>query len=467
MIITEKDGTALRNVVVGMIVSRSVLARMAAVWRPGLLGQPWADLVGGWCVDFYRSYKEPPKNRIRGLFQIWAEEAGDAENEKAVAAFLGGLSDWYDPKSFNAEYVTDLAGRVINRTRLLAVRNRLDAALASNNLEKAEAALVSPKVEIGDGAAVDVFSVPHLVKEAVLSRTKAEPLVTFPGALGTFTEVLFERDSLVAFQGADKVGKSYFLQEVSWQAVLQGRRVAFFSCGDLSETQMMRRLVTRAVGRPLRATKELEKVRIPTFLEKSESAANCVVTYDEQAYPHDVDWKDAWRTFRQIAVDQLGGEKDRLRLSTHSTGTLSVLGMRAILDRWQESGWTADLVVIDYADILAPPPGRLDSKEAIDANWAALRAYSIEAHNLVLTATQANAAAYSMETQTKGNFSGSKGKNAYATAIIAINQTPMEKDQGVWRLTLPVGRESPLNDQTCVHVAGCLGVACPIMLSIF
>ena len=450
-----------------MITNKHVLGKVAAVWKPGLFGQPWADLIAGWCVSWHQTYRTPPGKGVKSLFEIWAEDGTDETTEKGVAAFLGGLSDEYDETGFNGDYVADLAGQVINRQRLVAMRNKLDAALAVNDLDRAEAALASPRIEVGNNSAVDVFASPYLVKAAVLSRTNVEPLVKFPGALGTFTELLFERESLVALEAPEKRGKSWGLQEVAWQAVLQGRKVAFFSCGDMSEIQMMRRLVTRANARPIAGTKFGQTVKIPTFIEKLEASSMATVTYEEKKFPDPLDYRKAWDAFKEITKESLGGRRDLLKLSTHPTCTLSVAGMRSILDRWADGGWRPDIVAIDYADILAPPPGRMESKEAIDHNWSQLRALSISDHILVLTATQTNAASYTVEVIGKGNFSGSKGKNAHVTAMIGINQSPAEKDMGVYRLNLPAARESELNDQTCVYVAGCLAVANPFILSTF
>ena len=464
MKLVEADGTSIKIAVTGMIVSREVLGRLAAVWRPGAFGQPWADRIAEWCVTFYNTFRRPPKKLIRDLFRIWAEEqAHDQDTEKAIAAFLGGLSDEYDPESFNPGYAIDLAGRAMNRARLEAVRDKLSVALEIGDLDKAETALVSSKVEVGAGSYLDLFSSPAAVKAAVLSKTKVKPLVTFDGALGTFMEPLLVRDAFVAFEAPEKRGKSFCLQEVAWQGVLQGRRVAFFSCGDMSEEQMSARLITRAMERPLRAMKELEVIRLPVYLERSGLDATAVVTHKEASFHDDVEWKAGWRRLQKV-----WGERDKFRLATHPAGTLTVAAIADVLDRWETvDKWVPDIVAIDYADILAPPPGRMESREAIDKNWMMLRSMSTARHVLVVTASQTDADSYDVEIITKGNFSGSKTKNAHVTAMIAINQTPAEKDQGLYRLSLPAARESALSESTCVYVAGCLGIASPFILSIF
>ncbi len=469
MKVTEVEGTALKMVITGMIVSREVLGKVAPVYRDGAFGQPWADKIASWCVAYHTSSRgRAPGKAIRDMFYMWAEANHDQNTEKMIAAFLGGLSDSYDPAAFNAAYTADLAGQVLNRARLEGIRDRLTQALESGRLDVAEAALTVPKTELGRGSFLDVFGSPSAVKAAVLSKTAATPVVKFDGALGTFMEPLLVRDAFVAFEAPEKRGKSFCLQEVAWQGYLQGRRVAFFSIGDLSEDQMMARFVCRANERPHRATRELQTVRIPVYIERSGADATATVTHKEVTFPEDLHWKSAWRRMREIQATLPEGGRDRLRLATYSAGTLTVQELANVLDRWETADrWVPDLVVLDYADILAPPPGRMESREAIDKNWMMLRSLSTARRILLVTASQTDADSYDVEIITKRNFSGSKTKNAHVSAMIAINQTPMEKDAGVYRLSLPAARESELSESTCLYVAGCLAIANPFMLSIF
>src|SRR5205807_2705431 len=90
-----------------------------------------------------------------------------------------------------------------------------------------------------------------------------------------------------------------------------------------------------------------------------------------------------------------GTEETRLRVSFHPPGTLGVDGMASLLDGWANEGWIADVVVCDYADILADPPGsHKDYRHAIGKNWEMLRALSVKYHALVVTATQATRDSY-------------------------------------------------------------------------
>jgi hypothetical protein len=125
------------------------------------------------------------------------------------------------------------------------------------------------------------------------------------------------------------------------------------------------------------------------------------------------------------------------------------------------------VIVIDYADILANPPGFNESRDATNATWKHLRRLSQERHCLVVTATQADAASYRAETIDASNFSEDKRKLSHVTGMVGINSTPEEKENSMQRLNWVVLRESEFNVTRCVHVASCIDIGNPAVKSIF
>jgi replicative DNA helicase len=181
-------------------------------------------------------------------------------------------------------------------------------------------------------------------------------------------------------------------------------------------------------------------------------------------YDQPLDWKTAWKAL-QVYSKKRG---DCLKLSTHPNSSLTVPGLNAILHQWEvERDWKADVIIIDYADILAPENGRDESREATNKIWKRLRGLSQERHSLVITATQADAQSYSQATIGRNNFTEDKRKLAHVTGMIGINATDAEKVEGICRLNWIVLRENEFSEDTCVHVAGCLGIGQPAILSTF
>ena len=96
-------------------------------------------------------------------------------------------------------------------------------------------------------------------------------------------------------------------------------------------------------------------------------------------------------SFRALRVASRRGS---MRIACYGSGTLSVADIDSILVEWQRDDWAADVVVVDYADILAPPKGVKDTLDQIDENWKGLRRISQVRNCLVVTATQSSATIY-------------------------------------------------------------------------
>ena len=128
-----------------------------------------------------------------------------------------------------------------------------------------------------------------------------------------------------------------------------------------------------------------------------------------------------------------------------------------------------DVVVIDYADILAPPKGVADPLVQIDETWKALRRMSQDFHCLVLTASQSNAAAYGEKQSILGrkHFSGRKTKLAHVNGMIGLNSTEKESVHDIQRWNWVVQRKGKYRESRCCTVVGCLDCGCPSIISKF
>ena len=132
--------------------------------------------------------------------------------------------------------------------------------------------------------------------------------------------------------------------------------------------------------------------------------------------------------------------------------------MRRILDIWErQDGFVPDVIVIDYADLLAPDGGGVQEfRHKQDQVWKSLRALSQERHVLTVTATQADADSYKKDSLSLSNFSEDKRKLAHVTAQYGLNQDPQGKEKrlGILRVNEIVVREgefSPDNEVTVLQ----------------
>jgi len=463
--ITKKDGAIERQIITAMVVSDRVLARIASRWKKdGLFASKWCNLVGTWCVKYHTKFGKAPRKSIVGIFEAWADKRDDPDTVKMVEKFLGSISDEYASlrKGINADFTIDIAGNLFNEVALKKLTKQIEGDLAKGELIKAK-----ERVSLFSGVSVGTSSGTTLADEAMVEDVldnKTEMLFRYPGAMGRFLGDTFARDTFVSFMGPEKVGKTWWLLDASWRAIMNKVRVAFFEVGDLSQRQIMRRFYTRAAKRPLKKPRQFRPVLVPTKLELL-AEGQYDVGHEVMKITSDMSPKEVIR--RNQRVIEKTGDVNILRVSTHPNDSISAEGIHSILKEWSSrDGQPPGLVVIDYADIIAPPPGfQGESRDAINKTWKHLRRVSQEDHCCVLTATQAKATAYAKEQLDMSDFSEDKRKFAHVTAMLGLNVSVKDKPFGVTRLNFLVLREDEFVSTKEVYAAGCLGIGNPCMFS--
>lgn len=465
MKVSKRQGSEERKIIIGMIVDKQVLGRIASKWDSGLFKSQWGNLIGQWCVDFYNEYEDAPKQEIENLFASWADTiTADEDTIRIVEKFLANLSEEYQnyEDASNSNYTIDIAAKHFNKVKLKRLSDSIAGNVSSGEIEKALNSVNQyGQIEMGVGAGIDVLTDEDAIREAF--EEAQEPIIKYPHALGDFFKDALQRDAFIAFMGAEKRGKTWWLLDVAWRAMCQRKKVALFEVGDMSQNQIMRRLMTRAIQKPLTA----QEYEFPTSIQKEHGIDFAAVDFETRETKKPVGWQSAYKACQKVLKTKVKSKDSMLRLSCHPNSTLTVSGMKSILQGWERGGWVPDVIVIDYADILAPPVGYKDTRDQINANWKQLRALSQSQHCLVVTATQADANSYSADTIGRSNFSEDKRKFAHVTGMVGLNATEEEKSIGVQRLNWIVLRESPFSETHCVHVAGCLAIGNPAVRSTF
>lgn len=465
MKVEKRDGSAESRVVTGMIMDKSVLAVVADRWTDlGLFGNKWTNLVGSWCVEFYKKYHKAPGKEIESIYDRWVAKTKDKATAALVERYIVGLSNSYKKQSeSNTQYLLDQAEEVFNKNRIQQLISDLEGDLEHFDIKKARERVHGFSDVNVSGS---TWNDPMASNEAIDSAfdAKSEPVIQYSGALGNFFNDSLERDGLIAVMAPEKRGKTWVLMEFAYKALSQGRKVAFFEVGDMSQHQIIRRLMARVAKHPLKPG----EVKIPKAIRPPEdggsSSSSAEVDMDVKDFKAGLDKAKAWKACQKKFQNEAGS---KFRLSVHPNSSISVNGIRGMLRTWEKQGWVPDVVVIDYADILAPINGIMESRDQINATWKGLRALSQEMHCLVITATQTDAASYKADVLGKSNFSEDKRKLAHVTGILGLNQNTNEKKNQVYRLNWIVLREGEFSEDKCVHVAGCLAIGSPFIVSTF
>jgi len=457
MKVKKYDGGDLRRVLIGMVTDQTVCSRVASQWPDeGLFDADYANLVGGWCVNHLQKYGSPPNDRITGLFETWATKTTAGEKTVgAVEKFLHVLSDESSngEPSQSSDYLLDVAGRYFNMVRMKRAMEAAGDDLARGRVDQAYGRLTElTQVEMGAGALVKPAE-DYDVWQQAFDTKQGEPLAVYPGYMNRWIGRDMVRDSLIAFMGPDKSGKSMMLLDLAFRVVRARHRVAYFEAGDMGRDAVMRRLGTRATRRPMRP----ETCKIPISIDGDGNVEHREVVFDRG-----LSSGEGYKAFRKTVRG-----KDLFRLSCHPNSSVNVAGITSVLRDWEREGWVADVVAIDYADILAPPAGVRDTLDQIDTTWRHLRRLSQELHCLVVTATQSSSLAYNDKGGVLGrkHFSGRKTKLAHVNGMIGINQTTGDKENGVVRLNWVVKRDGYYVERRWEAAAGCPAIANPVIRS--
>lgn len=461
MRIERVSGKDERKVAIAMIVDPLVLGRIAGRWSPDLFKSKWANIVGDFCVRYFNRYKLAPGKAVEGLFEAWATEQKDKATVELVEKFLASLSEEYEnlAKESNSSYVIDVAARHFDTVRLLRLVEQVGGMVDSGQVDKAvELVDQFSRVQMSPAQGINVLWDREALEKAFAERAQA--LIALPGGLGLFFGRSLQRGGFISFLAPEKRGKTAWLVYLSWMAMRQRLKVAFFSVGDENEEEMMLRFAVLAAKHPLHA----QDVVLPTCLERDGSE----IKFDSKVvkFTRDLTALKAYKAFKKTAQYRLRSKREFLRLSVHPNSSISIKGIESQLQEWAKEGWTPDVLVIDYMDILLESGTSQDqARDRINATWKEARGMAQRWSALVLTATQANAASYDESLITRKNFAEDKRKLAHVTGMAGINQNDTEKDNGRSRLNWVVGRGFAYNSGHCVHCAGSLAIANPAMLS--
>ena len=450
------DGSAERKLLTGMIVSNAFIKQAMAFYDPDLIEQNYARTIAEWCANYYQRYEKAPGRHIKDIFDSHADKMEPTERE-LVSDLLANLSEEYErTDQMNAPYLLDQAEAYFKTRSLGQLLSESKGLLLDGDVAGVEATLSDYKrigrpSTLGSNPFKDADGIMRAFEQA------EKPLFSFPGALGFMLNEEFTRDKFLSFMGPEKRGKTWWLNEVAVRAANARCNVAMFQIGDMSWEQIMVRLAIRLSGKSNR--------------EKYCGAHECPFPnanktgYDYRTVPavRPLTWRDAWKVGQKF----LGRLKGRdFRLSVHPSDQLSVTGLKAILDNWETfDNFIPDVIVIDYADNLAPENRREDYRHQQNHTWKLLRGLSQERHCFVATATQASAGSYGQQTLTMKHFSEDKRKYAHVTAMVGLNQTQDEKRARLMRLNMLVQREGEFYADNTVTVAMDLWRGRPLLFS--
>jgi hypothetical protein len=465
-VIEYNKGHIERQILVGMIISDAVLSKITSCWTGSMFASKYSNVIATMCVNYCKRHNKAPNKDIVNLFAAWSENRKDKATIDLVDSFLSSLSSEYEEGVQNPDYLIDLAGEHFLKVKIEKLIETATGHIEDGKVNDAYKTLASlHKVEMGKNVGTHLFIDKKEVYKAF--ERNEEVLIKYPDGLGKFFKYTFQRETLVSFMGHEGIGKTWWLIDIAYRAMLQRRKVAFFEVGDMSRSQIIQRFMVRVSGTPMWPG----KYDIPVSLVMSKVgggvSANVQVRHEEKVFKTRLDAETAWAACEEVVKHKVKSNDSYFYLNDHSTGSVTVEGIRSELQELERNDWRPDVIIIDYADILADPTTKLDKRDQINENWMQLKKMSMDLHCLVITATQSNRASYTAQTVKMEHSSEDKRKLSHVNYMIGINQNEPEKELGLMRLNYVKAREMDFKQSRCCQIAGNLSLGNPAILSYF
>ena len=464
-----------KRIVTGMIASTSYMHKVYPLLHENLVyfQTNYTETVAKWAIKYYEIYEEVPFKHIQDEFNMNKLRLSDEDSEMIHDLLVNISKEFEVQGSINVEYLVDQTERWCKLRELEITTGNAKVMLDTGDIQGAEAEITRfKKVQIQQSS---VITGETLFGEEDIYRTfqdEDDGFFKMPGRLGQFLGD-FERGWLVGLSGAFKRGKTWLAQEFAIMAMLSYLKVAFFSL-EMNDSTMKQRIRKRLVS----AGDKKGVYYLPVFDCEHNQTGECNLKQRVQAIalpkvdgklpefsednPYRVctSCRDTNRTnyqattwfetmqipkFEPVYVSQKLHHFDKMysyliRLKTYPRFTANVADITYDLNLLEQDGFLADVIIVDYADILKPEDDVMEGIQKEDRTWIALAQLASERMALVFAPTQVNKAALEANLLKESHTARWIGKLGHVDAMLAISQTEEEKRMGRSRLSTMLHR---------------------------
>lgn len=487
--------------------SKEFLDEFATSYEKGMFENKYVEKIADLCILYYKKSKTAPNDYIYNLFESLNSrkkyKPETASEMKLILESLRGLK--LEEKDIEIEI--DMAYEYFASQSLKLQTDEVRDLLAEGKFNEAVKIMSATEVITRspmDGC--DILLQPEDSIDALFNQADSERIIKLSGALGNLMNNVLVRNGFVSLMGRNKVGKSFWLMYFARIARNQGRKVIYISSGDMTRSECEKRILQgdletsinklyckdqripyldcvknqkgscfnrEGVGDLL---DEFSEVNPVIKLNTNEDYKPCTACMKSK--PKEFERAITYRQVRnEVLSSDLVKEFIKVRAESNPTGVLhvesfpnSTLNCRMLGSVVRKIckfyGWdNPDLLVVDYPDIMADEDS--DERKSINKRWKYLKACADPKvfNCLVLVATQANASGLDFEDLALSSFAEDRRKLDHVTAFFAINQTPEERQQSIWRIAVLNKRYHPFDETKQAYCIGCLAMGTVHQLS--
>lgn len=129
-----------------------------------------------------------------------------------------------------------------------------------------------------------------------------------------------------------------------------------------------------------------------------------------------------------------------LKIVEYPSGTLTCTELRRAIEFYRAQGIIFDLIIIDYADIMAPEIKTGNEQSDSKQIWLGMRAIGFEENAAILTATQTNRDGFKADVARAEHAAEDFNKIRIADLVLSINRSEDERKKGEARLFFAASR---------------------------
>lgn len=247
---------------------------------------------------------------------------------------------------------------------------------------------------------------------------------------------------------------TFHLVHTAETAMMNGLKTIFFSL-EMSREAMIRRMWMSLSGQ---LYEDKDDIDFPYFEKGSDGMYRiCHKTVSRKAVSV-VDIEKKQKSLRRLSR---GGDIQIVAVPAYS---LTVEGLDAYLDDFEQKGYIPDVIIVDYADIMAPSE-KGDYRNQLDGIWKRLRGLAQKRKALVVTASQSGRSSIDKEVDAT-DIAEDIRKIAHVTSMVSLNQTPTDIKNGVMKLKQLAIRDGEREFRQAVCLQ-CLSIGKPVLDSHF
>ena len=481
-----------RKIIVAALYSDDFLKEVYPFLKGEYFQTRYTRILGQIAQKHYRKYKEAPKDAIEThLLRLRDKDKMTEEDLYVVLTFLEDTEG--EREISNVTFMLDETMAYFHKLEMEAQACAILEHLEKGDVSAAQAEMRRTLPNFSGRVGIDPLTDQEAIEQAFLASHK--PLFRFDGALGYNLNAQLTRGSFMGILAPEKRGKSWFLQEMAVVAAMQGCKVAMFQAGDMTQPQAMRRLGMRIAKKsyiekycketlvplvdcvynqrctcehPQRSNCSEECIRlsdgigdkmreVQEYTEAGYRPCTACFEADPFGFQHAIFYQHK-KACRPLSAEEcyLRGQQFKkryggdFRMATYPSDSLRVSDIEGILDAWEKEDFKADVVLIDYADILLPEASTQEFRHQVNSVWKSLRRLSQERDCFLAVPTQSNAEGHKKSSLGAWNFSEDKRKMSHVTSFIALNQSKDEKRNHMLRVSLLMSRDEESERQQAV-----------------